>query len=50
VVSERPALPAGPSPHGTRFGNGSGPSDPTKVGRDGVHLDLQRLAGGPAGE
>jgi len=50
VVSERPALPAGPSPHGTRFGNGSGPSDPTQVGRDGVHLDLQRLAGGPAGE
>ena len=28
VVSERPALPAGPSPQGTQFGNGSGPSNP----------------------
>ena len=46
VVSERPALPAGPSPQGTQVGNGSGPSNPIQLG-DGAHLDLQKSTGGP---
>ena len=35
VVSERPALPAGPSPQGTQVGNGSGPSNPIQLGEMG---------------
>ena len=42
VVSGRPASPAGPSPQGTQFGNGSGPSKPAQVGlRWGVHLAVK---------
>jgi len=36
VVSGRPASPAGPSPQGTQFGNGSGPLNQRKLRRWGV--------------
>ena len=50
VVSGRSASPAGPSPQGTRFGNGGGPSNPGKIGRDGACPRLQSQVGRPTGE
>jgi len=50
VVSGRSASPAGPSPQGTRFGNGGGPSNPVQIGRDGACSRLQSQVGRPTGE
>ena len=47
VVSERPALPAGPSPQGTQVGNGSGPSNPIQLGEMRGSMNRKSTLVGP---